>query len=213
MVKIYPRSIIVCAGDSNFGKTALAHEFVKRNMANHDTRLFFCEGGAEGLQDRLRKHEDTPIEDWRVKAYHRIDHFEDLIGLFPDSLSVIDYLECPDDPWRIGVLIDSIYRKIGEGVVWINIQKGTGKELGRGGDWGRERSQLYLTLSRDEKIDNPDQNVQYCIAKVLKAKAFKEFNPDGKVLRFSIHRGWNIKHYNDWHYPPKEVPKSRKTWS
>jgi len=213
MVKIYGRSIIVCAGDSNFGKTSLAHDFAKRNMNDHDVRLLFCEGGAEGLQDRLRKHEDVPIEDWRIKAYHRLDHYEDVISLFPNAVSIIDYLECPDEPWRIGVLIDAIYRALGpDGVAWINIQKGTGKELGRGGDWGRERAQLYLTLSRDEKINDPDPDVQYCVAKVLKAKAFIGGNPDGKILRFAIERGWNVKHYNDWHYPPKEMPKQQKTW-
>jgi hypothetical protein len=210
MVKIYPRSIIVCAGDSNFGKTALAHDFIKGNMTNLDTRLFFCEGGAEGLQDRLRKHEDKTIDEWRVKAYHRIDHFEDVI--FPDALNVIDYLECPDEPWRIGVLIDAIYRKLNDGVVWINIQKGTGKELGRGGDWGRERAQLYLTLSRDEIIENPDPDIQYCVAKVLKAKAFIRTNPDNMVRNFSIQRGWSLWHYADWHYPKKVEPR-KKFWS
>ena len=212
MVKIYPRSIIVCAGDSNFGKSGVAHDFIKRNMTNHTTHLLFSEGGAEGLQDRLRKHEDMPIDAWRVKAYARMEHFEDVI--FPNDINVIDYLTCEaEKPWMIGPAIDAIYRKLGDGIAWINIQKGTGREIGRGGDWGKERSQLYLTLSPDERADRVDPDIQYCITKVLKAKAFKEFNPDGKVLRFSIHRGWNIKHYNDWHYPPKEVPKSRKTWS
>jgi hypothetical protein len=212
MVKIYRKSIIVVAGDTNQGKTACCHDFIKGNMKRHKVHLFFNEGGAEGLQDRLRKHEDLDISEWTLHAYERLDNFEDVI--FANDINVVDYLTCPaDHPWMIGPAIDAIYRKLEDGVCWINIQKGTGNELGRGADWGRERSQLYLTLSRDDRVSEPDPDVQYCVAKVLKAKAFIGGNPDGKALRFSIHRGWNIKHYNDWHYQPKAEPRQRRIWS
>ena len=211
LVKIYARSIIVCAGDTSFGKTSIAHDFIKGNMNKHDCHLFFCEGGVEGLQDRLRSHEDIDITDWKFKAYHRMEYFEDVV--FPEAINVIDYMICPaDKPWLMGPLMDAVYKKLTTGIAWINIQKGTGKDVGRGGDWSMERSQLYVTLSPNINADNSDPNVQYVVAKVLKNKAFINANPHGKSINFSIHRGWNIKHYNEWHYAHKQE-RQKKIWS
>jgi hypothetical protein len=206
LVKIYPRSIIVCAGQSNKGKTGLAHDFIKHNMGKHEIHLFFSEGGVESLKDRLSKHPDKLVGEWRFKAYPRTSNFADVI--FPDAINVIDYLLIPDEFWKVGSYLDEIYRKLNKGIAYVNIQKGGGAEIGRGGDFGLERPQLYFTLSQDLDVEFPADNMQYCVAKVIKAKAWKRRrNPDGLIQKFSIEDGWNIRHYNVWDYPPKKEKK------
>ena len=206
LVKIYPKSIIVFAGASNKGKSALAYDFIKGNMSKHECHLFFSEGGVESLRDRLEKHADRMIGEWKVKAYPRTKNFEDVI--FPDAVNVIDYLLVPDEFWKVGSTLDDIYRKLGRGVAYVNIQKNAMAEVGRGGEFGLERPQLYVTLSPDPDVENHPENVQPCIAKVAKSKAWKRrTNPDGRQMKFQIEDGWKILHWGVWEYPQKKEKK------
>jgi hypothetical protein len=208
LVKIYPRSIILFAGASNKGKTSLAHDFIKGNMDKFDCHLFFSEGGQESLRDRCDKHTDKMIGEWHFKAYPRTKNFEDVI--FPDSVNVIDYLLVGDEFWKVGTMLDDIYRKLNKGIAYVNIQKNSLSEVGRGGEFGLERPQLYVTLSPDPDMEEHPDNVQPCIAKVLKSKAWKRGNPDGKQMPFQIENGWKIIHWNSWCYPPRKE-KRRET--
>jgi hypothetical protein len=211
LVNIYPRSIILVAGASNKGKTALAHDFVKGNMDKHDIHLFFSEGGTESLRDRLDKHTDKMIGEWNFKAYPRTKNFEDVI--FPDSINIIDYLLVPDEFWKVGSYLDDIYRRLNKGIAYVNIQKNSLSEVGRGGEFGLERPQLYVTLSPDPEMENHPDNVQPCIAKIIKSKAWRrKSNPDGKQMAFQIEDGWSIKFWNDWNYPPKKEKRDTKNW-
>jgi hypothetical protein len=202
IVKIYPRSIILIAGASNKGKTALCHDFIKGNMHKHDCHLFFSEGGQESLRDRLDKHTDKMIGEWNFKAYPRTKNFEDVI--FPDSLNVIDYLLVGEEFWKVGTMLDDIYRKLNRGIAYVNIQKGSNAEFGRGGEFSLERPQLYVALSPDNDNENHPDNVQPCIAKIIKSKAWRRSNPDGKSMPFQIENGWKILCWNDWSYPPRK---------
>ena len=211
LVKIYPRSIVVIAGAGNRGKTALAYDFIKRNMDKHEIRLLFAEGGAESLIDRLSVHPDKTMEEWKFKAYPRTRHFEDVI--LPNGITVVDYMLIPDEFWLVGHYLDEIYRKLDKGIVYVNIQKDTKSEMGRGGEFGLERPQLYVTLNPDLDVTDKKENEQYCIAKILKAKAWKrKQNPDGKSMKFSIEDGWCIRHFGNWEYHKKQE-RQKRIWS
>ena len=209
LVKIYPRSIILIAGASNKGKTALAHDFIKHNMDKFDCHLFFSEGGQESLRDRCDKHTDKMIGEWRFRAYPRTKNFEDV--MFPDSVNVIDYLLVGDEFWKVGTMLDDIYRKLNKGIAYVNIQKNSLSEVGRGGEFGLERPSLYVTLSPDPDMENHPDNVQPCIAKILKSKAWRRGNPDGKCMPFQVEDGWKIIHWNTWSYPPKKEKRDTKS--
>ena len=203
LVKIYPRSIIVVAGASNKGKSALCYDFIKYNMDRFPCHLLFSEGGTESLRDRLDKHTDKIIGEWHFKAYPRTKNWEDVI--FPDDINVIDYMLVGDEFWKVGTYLDEIYRKLGRGIAYVNIQKNSTAEVGRGGEFGLERPQLYVTLSPDPNAENYPDNVQPCIAKIIKSKAWrKKRNPDGLQMAFQIEDGWAIKFWNDWNYAKKE---------
>ena len=112
------------------------------------------------------------IGEWRFKAYPRTTNFSDVI--FPDSVNVLDYMLIPDEFWKVGSYLDEIYRKLNKGIAYVNIQKGGGAEIGRGGDFGLERPSLYVTLSQDLDVEFPAENMQYCVAKVIKAKSWRK---------------------------------------
>lgn len=212
LVKLYPRAIVVFAGVGNMGKSCLAYDFIKNNMDKHDIHLFFSEGDSGSLRERIDQHKDRMLGEWRFRAYPRTQHFADTI--FQDSINVIDYLLVPDKFWLVGEMLDEIYRKLGKGIAYVNIQKDPKTEAGRGGWFGLERPQLYVTLDKDYDIENPADNIQPCVAKILKAKSWKrKYNPDGKVMKFTIEDGWKIEHYNDWNFPSKKAKKdTTKSW-
>ena len=212
LVKIYPRSIIVIAGAANYGKTALAYDFIKHNMDKHEVSLFFSEGGAESLRDRLERHSDRTIGQWRFKAYPRTQNFEDVID--PNGVNVIDYLLLGDEFWLIARYLDAIYRKLDKGIAYVCLQKDKKAEIGRGGEFGLERPQLYVTLNPDLEVESPEDGHQYCLAKIIKAKAWKRkgVNPDGKMVKFSIEDGWAIECWHDWHFQQKKEKKADTTF-
>jgi hypothetical protein len=149
------------------------------------------------------------IGEWTFKAHPRVSNFSDVI--FPDAVNVVDYLLIPEEFWKVGVYLDEIYRKLNKGVCWVNIQKGGGAEIGRGGDFGLERPALYFTVGQDYEVEFPAENAQYCVAKIIKAKSWKRRrNPDGLIDKFSIVDGWMINCNNTWDYPPRKERQDKK---
>ncbi len=51
-VKIFPKSIIVIAGESNSGKTAFLYNFIMSNYENHTIDLYNSETSAEQMKER-----------------------------------------------------------------------------------------------------------------------------------------------------------------
>ena len=209
-VNIYSKSIIVFAGLNQRGKTSLALDFAKNNMSKFDVRYFFSEGGKEELRARLDAHQDLTIDEWNVQTYERASNFEDAI--FPDAVNVIDYLLIPDNFWLVAHQLDAIYKKLNKGIAFITIQKGRGAEAGRGGDFGLERPRLYVTLDADNSRYDRADDVQYGVAKVLKAKGWKKGkNPDGRIMPYSIRHGWEITPLGEWEYAQSyDAAKTKK---
>lgn len=200
LVYLYPKSIIVCSGSSNRGKTTLALDMVKGNMTNNDVRYFFTEGGAEELKARLVQHEDVAIEDWTMLAFEHNGCPADVIE--PDAINVYDYLHVGDQFWMIDELLNDIHKKLNKGIAFINIQKSKFKELGDGGEFGLRIPRLYFTLNPNPSADYNDPHCQHVVARIAKAKGWKAgLNPDGRILPFSIRDGWKIECSGSWEYP------------
>jgi hypothetical protein len=203
LVNIYPKNIVVLAGESSRGKTALALDFVKNNMNDHRVMYFFKEGGPEELRARLEPHEDVGISDWKMLAFEHEGYIADAIDR--DSLNVYDYLHVGDQAYyEIDKMFNDVQNKLHGGMALINIQKNRNKELGDGGDFSLRVPRLYVTLSADKgaAIQTPD--VQYVVAKIEKAKSWKKrnSNPEGRIMPFVIREGWKIEKRNpSWEYP------------
>lgn len=175
-VHIYPKNIIVVAGASNSGKTAFLLNVVRLNMDQHKINYFSSEMGPEELKLRLLKFDDLRLKDWKFHPRERSTNFADAI--VPDAVNIIDYLEVTKDFYEVGGEIKGIFDRLHKGLALIAIQKKTGADYGRGGEFTLEKPRLYIS------IDNHR-------IKIMKGKnwANPEINPNGLEWTFKLVNG------------------------
>jgi len=146
---LYPGNIVVVAGSSDAGKTALLMDFAARNHYDFDVNYFSSEMGEDELQGRIVLFEEAglfPACDWDgINFVERSRDFADLVE--PNKINIIDYLEMNDNFFNVGGTILSIWEKIaGTGLAIIAIQKEPKADLGRGGQFSMEKARIYLTM-------------------------------------------------------------------
>lgn len=150
---LVPGNLVVLAGSSNSGKTALLMDFAARNMWDYEILYFSSEMGGIELAGRIAMFEKggiTPAEDWqRVVFRERSRDFADVVE--PGKINIIDYLELTDNFYAISGMMLQIHEKLaGQGLAIIAVQKEPKAELGRGGQFGMEKPRLYLTMDANK---------------------------------------------------------------
>lgn len=172
-VNIYPKNVIVVAGASNAGKTAFMLNLVRMNMDRHKIEYFSSEMGPEEMKLRLLKFDDLRLKDWKFHPRERSTNFADAI--VPDSINIIDYLEVNKDFYEVGGEIKGIFDRLNKGLAIIAIQKKTGVDTGRGGEFTLEKPRLYLAMDSGT-------------IKIVKGKnwANNEINPNGLLWKFKL---------------------------
>lgn len=188
LANIYPKSIVVIAGQSNAGKTSFLLDFVKRNQWAFDIHYFSNEMGGSEAKVRLLKHEDITLNEWKFNLWDRTDHFGDVI--IPDGVNIIDYLEEKDgEAFKIPSYISQVWNKLDKGIAIIAIQKKGGRDTGVGGEGTLAKSRLYLAM-------------EFGIIKIVKAKAWAGArNPNGMTKKFRLIQGWKYIEDSDWLTP------------
>jgi hypothetical protein len=193
LVKLYPGNIVVIAGEPNVGKTAFMLECVRMNMDKHEIDYYTSEMGPAELRMRRDLYlAEYPGIKWRWHPYERNSHFQDVVK--KHHVSIVDYLEVTDSFYLVGQRMSEIHEKLnGTGLALVAIQKGWGKELGRGGDLGMEKPRLYVTMSYSKSLSKG-------FARITKAKSFADphRNPNGLVRPFSIFNGHRFESSHDW---------------
>ncbi|NCN42715.1 hypothetical protein GW916_15885, partial [bacterium] len=120
LVNLYAGNLVVIAGTTNAGKTALALEITRLNNGGEmPVYYFYSEGGAKELRDRLDKCEGMAIEEWNFRLFSRSTNFSDVIA--PDCLNVVDYLELVGDFWEVNKHLTAICNRIGNGLAVVCI--------------------------------------------------------------------------------------------
>ena len=171
LVEIYPRNIIMIAGTTNAGKTALLLNLIKLNMHRFEIHYFTSELSEQELRKRLSKFGDD-IE-WQFHPHERNNNFDSVI--VPKAINIIDYLEPPSgEYYAISEMNTAIQSKLTNGIAIIAIQKKRKAELGRGAEFSEERARLYLSM------DNG-------MLKIVKAKNWRtNTNPNNKAYTFKL---------------------------
>ncbi len=184
-LKLYPGNVGIFAGAKSSGKTAIALDLIKRNQERYEVVYMNSEMHDTEMRTRLELHGDMKLTDWRFKAIRRGHDWADLIT--PEKkLFVIDYMENVDgDAWRIGSEIKKIHDKLKEGVAIIFLQKKSGEDLARGGQYTLDKARFYVALDKGK-------------AKIIDAKAFRGENPNGKTLSFKTVQGTKIMPQGTW---------------
>ncbi len=179
LMLLYPKNIVVIAGDSNTGKTAFLLNLAKDNCDKYQVDYFTNELGPEELKKRLTPFQSSGVSLEAFKKVNFRTRTSDYLDVIhPDHLSIIDYLMLTKDFWLVAEELDKIFNKLNKGLAVVAIQKKEGQKLGRGGDFALERPRLYLTMSKGRMV-------------IVKAKnwADRRVDPNGKIFLFNLWEG------------------------
>lgn len=178
LVEIYPKNIIIIAGTTNAGKTALLLNFIKLNMHQFEIHYFTSELSEQELSKRISRF-GNDIE-WQFHAHERNNDFDSVI--VPDAINIVDYLEPPSgEYYAIADQITAIHSKLTTGIAIIAIQKKRKAELGRGAEFSEEWARLYISMDNGR-------------LKIVKAKNWRTgTNPNNKVYTFKLVDGCKFK--------------------
>jgi len=187
-----PKNIIVVAGAPDGGKTAFLLNFCVNNMDKHEIYYFTSEASEEEIDDRLSLFGIPNYREKfrRVKFFPRVTHFEDVIK--PNDINIIDYMEMPEEPWKISVNIRKIHDKLENGIAIIALQKPFSRDVARGGEGTLEKPKLYIAITKDDYGDN--------LLKIIKCKNWRDRtrNPNGLGITFKIVAGCKLIQESEW---------------
>ncbi len=215
VVRLPKKCIIVLAGTSNAGKTALAIEFIKQNLNQKYPILYLMsEMGSSEYKQRVLNacsNSGPSLKEWnaKVKAASISFNFSQTIEQHnPNGFTVIDYLEEVDgEYYKITSHIRDIYDALDEGIALVCLQKHSKSAVGRGGEGTSEKARLYMTL---DKLAEADESTISAL-KIYKAKDYVGRNPNGKEIHIAfVNKGSEIQAlFDDWQYCSE---KQRQKW-
>ena len=182
-VKIFNGNMIVCAANSNAGKTILAYNFAEENMDTNPFKnkinLIVSEQDASEVRYVLENCPKYRPEVWREKVVIRQKRGEwaDMVVL--DAINIFDYITDYSEAWGIGEQLRDVYDAIygSRGVLWCNLQKDSDRDTGRGGSVTLDLARLYLSMT---------QYTNTSMVKIVKAKFPGGVNPSGFMKKFRV---------------------------
>ena len=191
LVEIMPGNILLVAGETNAGKTALLLNFIKNNMHKHEIHYFNSEMGNAELKKRLGLFPDALPSQWKFKAWERSDNFGDVIRPGKGKINIIDFLEMHDNFYEVGGHLNDIHKKLNGAIAFVALQKNPGTDTGLGGHRSMEKPRLYLAMAPNT-------------LKIVKAKNWKTpENPNGLQTTFKTVRGCQFITVREWHRAEK----------
>ncbi len=204
---IPPGSIIILAGSSNAGKTALILNAIRMNLQQKYKILYLMsEMGSGEFKSRIKSFQD-PLNRWKkLQAASKSYDFESAVQHYnPNGLTCIDYLEEIDGEYfKIASNIRDIYDALQSGVAFIAIQKKADADFARGGESTREKARLYMTL---DYLATQEHSI-VCALKITKNKHPLKRNLNYHELHFRITNGAQIEPITDW-IPSSKVDRKK----
>lgn len=148
--------LILIAGVSNYGKTALAMNFLAENISSHPVLM--------GNEYTTADGKVTPRFLNRINSMEGIDWVDedgnDNFTLMPvledyaeyivkDRINIIDWINIETgEHYMIGSLLKSIKQEVGDGVAIAVIQKAEGAVAGRGGQFTKDFADVELLIEK-----------------------------------------------------------------
>jgi len=202
MCKLYPKNIIIVSGSKGSGKTTFSLSTALANQNKMNVVYMNSEMGDEEFTDRMIKMGCNSPEDIKFKTYNKTSDYQDMVN-GDRALYIVDFLEIHDKFYEIGKPIRAIHEKLKDGIAMINIQMRAGSTIGRGGDFSKEKSRLYLALDYDQKR----QCTRFTIEDMKAPK--NEAGYKGWVRNVKIINGSRLSPVDSWHMG--EIINEKKT--
>lgn len=201
LVAIYPKNVIIVAGEKDAGKTAFALNTAWMNRNEFDVKYFNSEMGSTELRKRLSKFPATyALSEWKkITWIQQACNFEDHID--PDGLNIVDFLEIKKEAFTVTEDIRRTFDKLKNGLLLIVMQKRSYKEYAVGGEGTLEKARLALNLEHAGREN---------LCRITVAKNWRGTdNPRGKICQYKIWNGGEMKMTNYWSDPDKKVDRGR----
>ena len=174
-VIIRPADLIVVAGVSNKGKSTFARNFLWENMDNFPCRMMvneYAPGRFKSVVARMDWY--SPMNSDGNPKFELIERHEEWqYAIEPDYVNIVDWINLKDNFYEIGRIMEGIQERLRGGICMIVLQKGEGKDLGRGGDFSRDLASFYVSIDSGRLT-------------VVKAKETAKYYLDGRSYGFEI---------------------------
>jgi len=199
-VEIYPRDIIIYAGQPQVGKTAISFECIRLNWRRHKIFYFSKELSARSVRRRVKKYKgDT---NWQFSISDDFDSFTDVLQ--PNAINIIDYVEVTTgEYYKIPGILAQIHNRLKKlnSIAIVALQKNpdttdhkTGKKshtVAIGGPQTLAKSNLFCTLTPNY----PNGQIMH----IEKAKNPRtDENMDGWEIGYKIVQGINLMPEGIW---------------
>jgi hypothetical protein len=189
--ELMPKDLVVFAGTTNSGKTAIMLDVVRLNMHKHKCFYFSTELGRYAAKKRIAKHKEC--KEWNFRFIDDFPNFIDVIR--PDDLNFIDYVEVTDGEfYKIPSILAGIQKKLKKGLAFVALQKNPGLSHAVGG---------YQTKSKPALFCNLEEEYPGAKLTMEKVKNWTGRNPNGMSHKFHIIDGMNIMPQGTW------IPRAR----
>ena len=149
---LYPKDLIVIAGEGNSAKTSFCLNLLINNMDTMPCYLFTNEFNDAKFIDRMEhfnwvnlyKEDGTP----KFVVAEQTQYWQDVVQ--PDALNVVDWIYLDDEMWKIRTMMKNIIANLNRGIAVVVIQKRSYKQIGEGGEATKDLASVYFTLRNDK---------------------------------------------------------------
>lgn len=204
LVMLYPRNVVLVAGEKDAGKTAFAMNSAYLNRDHMKVTYFNSEMGTTELKSRIKKfpEKDFQFNEWKkIRWIERATRFEDYVD--PDGLNIIDFLEVGAEAFTVTEDIKRVFDKLDKGLLLIVMQKRSYKEYAVGGEGTLEKARLAINLEHRPGVGN--------VCKITVAKNWTGIlnSPRGHECVYKVWQGGKMEKEGNW-YKLEDVDQQPK---
>ncbi len=187
-ILVYPKDLIVIAGEGNTAKTCWCLNFMVENMDTYPCYYFTSEFNAPKFLDRMGHFDWVSIykEDGTPKFVlaEQSEHWQDVIQ--PNAINIIDWVYLDDEMWKVRTIMKNIVANLDRGIAVVVLQKRSYKQVGEGGEGTKDLASVYFTIRNDKELKRP-------VLKVEKVKSPNSgIDEDGETILNPNFREWSF---------------------
>ncbi len=161
-ILIYPKDLIVIAGEGNTAKTVFCLNLMVENMNTYPCYYFTSEFNESKFKDRMShfnwvniyKEDGTP----QFTLAEQTQHWQDVIQ--PNAFNIIDWIYLDDEMWKVRTIMKNIIANLDRGIAVVVIQKRSYKQVGEGGEVTKDLASVYCTIRNDKELKQPVLKVE-----------------------------------------------------
>ena len=152
-IVVYPKDLIVLAGEGNSAKTSFCLNLMIENMDYYPVYYFTNEFNSPKFIDRmshfdwvkLYKEDGTP----KFTLAEQSQNWQDVIQ--PNALNIVDWIYLDDEMWKVRTVMKSIIANLDRGIAVVVIQKRSYKQVGEGGEATKDLASVYFVIKNDQE--------------------------------------------------------------